>query len=41
VPGFNDSDAELRAIAQFLASVSRDFPWHVTAFHQGYKMTEP
>src|SRR5262249_22542858 len=33
--------AELRAAARFLASVSRDIPWHVTAFHQDYKMTEP
>jgi pyruvate formate lyase activating enzyme len=40
VPGFNDGTAELRAAARFLASVSRDIPWHVTAFHQEYKMTE-
>ena len=41
VPGFNDSEAELRRIAQFLAGISRDIPWHVTAFHQDYKMTDP
>ena len=41
VPGFNDSEAELRAIAKFIASVSRDIPWHVTAFHPDYKMTGP
>ena len=41
VPGFNDSESELRQIARFLASVSRDIPWHVTAFHQDYKMTGP
>jgi pyruvate formate lyase activating enzyme len=40
VPGFNDTDAELRAIARFLASVSPDIPWHVTAFHPDYKMTD-
>jgi pyruvate formate lyase activating enzyme len=39
VPGFNDADAELRDIARFLASVSPDIPWHVTAFHQDYRMT--
>src|ERR1039458_1687020 len=39
VPGFNDSEAELRRMAQFLVSISRDIPWHVTAFHQDYKMT--
>jgi pyruvate formate lyase activating enzyme len=41
VPGFNDSDAELTALTEFIASVSRDIPWHVTAFHQDYKMTDP
>jgi pyruvate formate lyase activating enzyme len=41
IPGFNDSDAELRDVAQFLVSISPDIPWHVTAFHQDYKMTEP
>jgi pyruvate formate lyase activating enzyme len=40
VPGFNDSDAELRDIARFLVSVSPDIPWHVTAFHPDYKMTD-
>lgn len=38
IPGFNDSDAELRDAARFIASVSRDIPWHVTAFHPDYKM---
>src|SRR5271169_5731374 len=41
VPGFNDSEAELRKITQFLAGISRDIPWHVTAFHKDYKMTDP
>ena len=41
VPGFNDSEAELRGLTRFLAGVSVDIPWHVTAFHQDYKMTEP
>jgi pyruvate formate lyase activating enzyme len=41
IPGFNDSIAELTDIAQFLVSVSPDIPWHVTAFHQDYKMTGP
>jgi pyruvate formate lyase activating enzyme len=41
VPGFNDSDEELGALAQFLASISRDIPWHVTAFHKDYKMVGP
>jgi len=41
IPGFNDSDAELRDIARFLASVSPDIPWHVTGFHRDYRMTDP
>lgn len=41
VPGYNDSDEELREAAQFIKSVSPDIPWHVTAFHKDYKMTEP
>jgi pyruvate formate lyase activating enzyme len=40
IPGFNDSDAELRDIAQFLVSLSPDIPWHVTAFHPDYKMND-
>jgi pyruvate formate lyase activating enzyme len=40
IPGFNDSDEELRRAAAFIASVSRDIPWHVTAFHPDYKMTD-
>jgi pyruvate formate lyase activating enzyme len=40
IPGFNDSDEELHDIARFLRSVSPDIPWHVTAFHQDYKMTD-
>ena len=39
IPGLNDSDEELRDIAGFLAGVSRDLPWHVTAFHPDYQMS--
>jgi pyruvate formate lyase activating enzyme len=39
IPGFNDSPEELRDLARFLAGISRDIPWHVTAFHEDYKMT--
>jgi pyruvate formate lyase activating enzyme len=41
IPGLNDSADELKAAADFIASVSPDIPWHVTAFHQDYKMTGP
>lgn len=38
VPSFNDSKEELLDIANFIASVSKNIPWHVTAFHPDYKM---
>ncbi len=41
VPGFNTSDDELRSIAGFIASIEPQIPWHVTAFHKDYRMTEP
>jgi pyruvate formate lyase activating enzyme len=41
VPGFNDSNDELMDSARAIASVSREIPWHVTAFHPDYKMTDP
>jgi pyruvate formate lyase activating enzyme len=41
VPGFNDSDDEVTRMTEFIASVSPDIPWHVTAFHQDYRMMEP
>jgi len=41
IPGFNDSDDELKQMAEFLAGVSPDIPWHLSAFHQDYKMTDP
>ena len=40
VPGYNDSDEELTQIAEFVASVSVDIPWHVTAFRPQYKMND-
>ncbi|HWJ47210.1 MAG TPA: hypothetical protein VNS62_06130, partial [Candidatus Udaeobacter sp.] len=40
IPGFNDSDDELRKLTDFVAGVSPDIPWHVTAFHADYKMQD-
>ncbi|HUT85845.1 MAG TPA: AmmeMemoRadiSam system radical SAM enzyme [Elusimicrobiales bacterium] len=37
IRGFNDSDDELNHIAKFIAGVSKDIPWHVTAFYPAYK----
>jgi pyruvate formate lyase activating enzyme len=41
IPGFNSSRDELSRLTAFVASVSPDIPWHVTAFHGDYKMTDP
>lgn len=40
IPDENDSDKELTDIAKFLASISKDIPWHVTRFHPDYKMQD-
>ncbi len=37
VPDFNDSNAELWEAARFLAGISPNIPWHVTAYHRDYK----
>jgi pyruvate formate lyase activating enzyme len=41
IPGFNDSEDELKRLTAFIASVSPFIPWHVTAFHQDYRMSDP
>lgn len=41
VPGLNDSNDELWDAARFLAGISPNIPWHVTAFHKDYRMTQP
>lgn len=40
IPGHNDSEAELRQIAEFIRSVGAEVPWHVTRFHPTYKLVD-
>jgi pyruvate formate lyase activating enzyme len=40
IPGLNDSDDELQAMAAWLAEVDPDIPWHVSAFHPDYQMQD-
>jgi pyruvate formate lyase activating enzyme len=40
VPRLNDSPEELMDAGRFLAGVSPDIPWHVTAFHSDYRMSD-
>lgn len=37
IPGQNDDPTELTDIARFLAGLSPDLPWHITAFHPDYR----
>ncbi|MEK7527926.1 MAG: AmmeMemoRadiSam system radical SAM enzyme [Patescibacteria group bacterium] len=40
IPGKNDSKKELKQIAKFLANISKDIVWHVSAFHPNYRMLD-
>jgi pyruvate formate lyase activating enzyme len=39
IPGENDSAEELRQIARFLAGISTNLPWHISAFYPAYRMS--
>src|SRR5207247_2158525 len=40
IPGFDDSDDELRRVAEFLAGVSPEILWLATAFHRHYAVSD-
>lgn len=40
IPGENDSPSELRNIAEFIAAMSTDIPWHITQFSPDYKLLD-
>ncbi len=40
IPGWNDSEQELKDIAKFIKEIDPSMPWHVTAFYPTYKMTD-
>ena len=41
IPGWNDSEEELRGIASFIAEkVGIETPWHVSAFYPTFRMTD-
>jgi len=40
IPGLNDSDDDLRRIAQFVHEVGPDIPWHISRFTPRYKMRD-
>jgi len=38
IPSLNDSDEELKDIAQFIAGLGVETPWHISRFHPQFKM---
>jgi pyruvate formate lyase activating enzyme len=40
VPGQNDSEEELKKIANFLAGLDLSIPWHISRFYPQYKMED-
>ncbi|MFH1623745.1 MAG: AmmeMemoRadiSam system radical SAM enzyme [Pseudomonadota bacterium] len=40
IPTLNDSEDELRMIAEFIKEVGEETPWHVSAFHPTYKLLD-
>ena len=40
IPNYNDSDQELRDIAQFIKDIDERIPWHITAFYPTYRLTD-
>jgi pyruvate formate lyase activating enzyme len=40
IPGYNDSDEEIRAIAEFQSELDPAMPWHISGFHPMYKMQD-
>jgi pyruvate formate lyase activating enzyme len=40
VPGLNDGEGELAAMARFIASVDQEIPWHISRFHPDYEFTD-
>ncbi len=41
VPDLNDSEEETAACADFLAGISRDLPWHLSAYRPEYRWHAP
>lgn len=40
VPGLNDSENEIRQIAEFIRELDANIPWHISRFHPTYKMLD-
>jgi pyruvate formate lyase activating enzyme len=40
IPGLNENEEELKNLAQFIASLGPETPWHISRFHPMYKMLD-
>lgn len=40
IPGQNDSEKELTQIAQFIAKIDKNIPWHISRFHPDYRLAD-
>jgi pyruvate formate lyase activating enzyme len=40
IPNHNDSEEELRDIAEFIKNLGVETPWHISAFYPTYKLTD-
>ena len=40
VTGENDSEEEMRELAEFIAGIDKNIPWHISRFHPDYKFLE-
>jgi pyruvate formate lyase activating enzyme len=40
IPTHNDSQHELEQIASFIRELGPDIPWHITAYHPTYRLTD-
>jgi len=38
IPGLNDSESEIVSIAEFIAGIDKDMPWHISRFYPRYKL---
>ncbi len=40
IPDLNDNEDELRKLAQFILSLGKETPWHISRFHPMYRMLD-
>ncbi|PIW74261.1 MAG: radical SAM protein, partial [bacterium (Candidatus Ratteibacteria) CG_4_8_14_3_um_filter_41_36] len=40
IPGLNDSEDELKEIANFVFSLGKETPWHLSRFYPHYKLAD-